>query len=132
MACDLASRGFAVNMFEMPQFQSGVRELFNTRTIDVSGVMQGRFELNKVTSEGGSCRPTSPQHYGHRNSAKRPFFLYEYGVTPSSCRLNLQVDRERKEIGRRLRYRLTPIEDFSSLKDGYTWQELYVSLHGSI
>jgi len=53
-------------------------------------------------------------------------------VTPSSCRLNLQVDRERKEIGRRLRYRLTPIEDFSSLKDGYTWQELYVSLHGSI
>jgi len=75
MACDLASRGFAVNMFEMPQFQSGVRELFNTRTIDVSGVMQGRFELNKVTSEGGSCRPTSPQHYGHRKLGEATLLL---------------------------------------------------------
>jgi opine dehydrogenase len=66
------------------------------------------------------------------NSAKQPFFLYEHGVTPASCRLNVQVDNERKTIGRRLGYRLTPIEDFSGLPEGYTWQELYMSLHGNI
>lgn len=259
MAGDLASRGFAVNMFEMPQFQGGVRELFETRTIDVSGVLRGRFELNKVTSDiddaisgvkyilvvtpafahhgyatllkgrvrsdqvivvypgafaallfrkvfdhldcpvvadvnnlpydarlTGPCRVEiygcndvnvafMPSARGSElidemrsihqyvrvyedvleaglsivnpgvhsgpcllsitaieNSPKRPFFLYEHGVTPSSCRLDLQVDRERKEIGRKLGYHLTPIEDFSGLKEGYTWQELYMSLHGNI
>ncbi len=66
------------------------------------------------------------------NSSKRPFFLYEHGVTPSSCRLNLRVDRERKEIGLKLGYGLTPIEDFTGLREGYTWQELYMRLHGNI
>jgi hypothetical protein len=33
------------------------------------------------------------------NWPKRPFFLYEHGVTPASCRVNLQIDNERKEIG---------------------------------
>ena len=51
MAGDLASRGFAVNMFEMPRFQGGVRKLFETQTIEVSGILQGTFELNKVTSD---------------------------------------------------------------------------------
>jgi opine dehydrogenase len=59
------------------------------------------------------------------NAAKRPFFLYEHGVTPASCRLNIQIDNERKAIGRELGYVLTPMEDF-------TWQELYMSIHGNI
>jgi opine dehydrogenase len=66
------------------------------------------------------------------NSPKRSFFLYEHGVTPSSCRVNVQIDNERKEIGRQLGYTLTPIEDFTGLRPGYTWQELYMSMHGSI
>ena len=66
------------------------------------------------------------------NSPKRSFFLYEHGVTPGSCRVNVQIDRERKEIGRRLGYTLTPIEDFTGLPAGYTWQELYMSIHGNI
>ena len=32
MAADLASRGFAVNLFEMPRFRDNVRALFETRT----------------------------------------------------------------------------------------------------
>jgi opine dehydrogenase len=60
------------------------------------------------------------------NSPKRPFFLYEHGVTPASCRLNLLIDQERKAIGQRLGYDLTPIEDFTGLRHGYTWQELYM------
>lgn len=259
MAADLAARGFAVNMFEMPQFQAGVRELFDTQTIHASGVIQGSFKLNRVTGDIGEAidgvryvlvvtpafaheayarllrgrvradqvvvvypgafagllfrtvfgdaecpvvaevnnlpydtRLTGPCQvaiYGYNrvniafmpaargaelldelraihpfekvyadvleaglsivnpgvhsgpcllsmtaieNSAKRPFFLYEHGVTPSSCRINVQIDNERKAIGRRLGYRLTPIEDFTGLGEGYTWQDLYMAMHGNI
>jgi opine dehydrogenase len=259
MAADLVSRGFSVTMFEMPQFRDSVRELFDTRAIRATGILQGTFKLDKVTSDideaidgarfilvvtpafaheayarllrgrvtpdqivvvypgafagllfrtvfgPGDCpvvaeannlpydaRLTGPAQvaiYGSNhvnvafmpadrgtdliadlreihpfakvytdvleaglsivnpgvhsgpcllsvtaieNSAKRPFFLYEHGVTPASCRLNVRVDDERKAIGRRLGYALTPIEDFSGLREGYTWQELYMSLHGNI
>ena len=259
MAVDLTSRGFAVNLFEMPEFSAGMREVFRTRTIHSTGMIDGSFELNKVTSDIGEAidgvrdilvvtpafahdaytrllrgRVTGDQvivvypgafagllfrtvfgeldcpvvaevnnlpydtrleapsrvvihgynpvniaflpaekgaelidemraihpyekvysdvleaglslvnpgvHGGPcllsvtaiENSAKRPFFLYEHGVTPGSCRINIQVDNERKEIGRRLGYRLTPIEDFTGLSEGYTWQELYMSIHGNI
>jgi opine dehydrogenase len=259
MAADLASRGFPVTMFEMPRFRDGLRELFETQTIHVSGVIQGSYKLNRVTSdideaiegvryilvvtpafaheayarllagraradqvvvlypgafagllfktvfEDADCpvvaevnnlpydtRLTAPCHvaiYGYNkvnvaflpaargpeligemraihpyekvyadvleaglsivnpgvhagpcllsvtaieNSAKRPFFLYEHGVTPSSCRVNLRIDEERKAIGRRLGYHLTPIEDFTGLSEGYTWQELYMAMHGNI
>jgi len=44
----------------------------------------------------------------------------------------VQVDNERKAIGRRLGYTLTPVEDFSGLPEGYSWQQLYMSLHGNI
>jgi opine dehydrogenase len=66
------------------------------------------------------------------NSPKQPFFLYEHGVTPGSCRVNLRIDGERKDIGRKLGYTLTPIEDFTGLPENYTWQELYMSIHGNI
>jgi opine dehydrogenase len=259
MAGDLASRGFAVNMFEMPQFQANVRELFASRTIRVSGVIDGTYELNNVTSDideaidgvryilvvtpafahdayarllkgrttsdqvvvvypgafagllfrtvfaDADCpvvaevnnlpydaRLVAPCHvsiYGHNrvnvafmpavkapeliddmrhihsyekvyadvleaglsivnpgvhsgpcllsvtaieNSPKQPFFLYEHGITPGSCRVNLRIDNERKEIGRKLGYRLTPIEDFTGLAENFTWQQLYMSVHGNI
>jgi opine dehydrogenase len=259
MAADLASRGFAVNMYEMPRFRDSLRELFETRTIHASGVIRGSFKLNRVTSDidaaiegvryilvvtpafahDGYARllagrvsrdqvvvvypgafagllfrtvlgddacpvvadvnnlpydarltgPCQVEIYGYNkvnvafmpaasgpaliddlraihpyqrvyadvleaglsivnpgvhtgpcllsvtaieNSPKRPFFLYEHGVTPGSCRLNVQIDNERKAIGRRLGYDLTPIEDFTGLDKGYTWQQLYMSIHGNI
>ena len=259
MAVDLTSRGFAVNMFETPEFSGAMREVFRTRTIHATGMINGSFRLNKVTSDIGEAldgvryilvvtpafahdsytellrgRVTRDQvivvypgafagllfrtafgdldcpvvaevnnlpydtrleapsrvvihgynpvniafmpaergaelidemraihpyekvysdvleaglsivnpgvHAGPcllsvtaiENSAKRPFFLYEHGVTPGACRINIQVDNERKAIGRRLGYRLTPIEDFTGLGEGYTWQELYMSIHGNI
>jgi opine dehydrogenase len=261
MAGDLASRGFRVTLFEMPQFSGRLRDLLDTRRIQVSGVIQGTFELDRVTTdideavEGaryilvvtpafaheayarllrGRIRrqqvvvtypgafaallfrrifgdgdgdgpvladvnnlpydarltgPGSVEIYGCNdvnvafmpaargpeliddlrrihpyvrvyedvleaglsivnpavhsgpcllsvtaieNSQKRPFFLYEHGVTPSSCRVNLQVDRERKLIGRKLGYRLTPVEEFTGLQEGYSWQDLYMRLHGNV
>ena len=43
MAADLVSRGFSVNLFEMPEFQPNLARLFDTRTIHASGVIQGSF-----------------------------------------------------------------------------------------
>jgi opine dehydrogenase len=51
MAADLASRGFRVNMFEMPEFKDDVSRLFETGTIEISGEIRGRFRLEKVTSD---------------------------------------------------------------------------------
>ena len=258
-AVDLASRGWAVNMFELPEFTGALQALFRSRTIRATGLLHGTFELNRVTSEideaidgvsailivtpafahdtyadllrgrvgadqlvvlcpgafgslilrsafeADDCpaiaevnnlpydtRLTAPCEvtiYGYNkvgigflpperapefedvverlhpfarryddvleaglslvnpvvhsgpcllsataieNSGKRPFYLYEHGVTPASCRVSLAIDNERKAIGERLGYRLTPIEDFTGLDDGYTWQQLYMSIHGNI
>ncbi len=66
------------------------------------------------------------------NWPKRPFFLYEHGVTPASVKMNMVLDQERKAIGRVFGYALRPIEDFSGMDEGYTWQELYKNIHGNI
>jgi len=259
MAADLMSRGFSVNMYEMPRFKDNLERLFETKAIVASGEVRGRFALNKVTTDiedaidgakfilvvtpafahdgyakllKGKVRsdqvvvvfpgafaallfktvfgvetcpviaevnnlpydarvtdPCTVAIYGFNkvnvafmpaekgpslmgqlrdirpfertyedvleaglsivnpavhsgpcllsitaieNWPKRPFFLYEHGVTPASCKVNLQIDRERKAIGRKLGYDLTPIEDFSGMKPDYTWQELYGSIHGNI
>lgn len=51
MAADLISRGFSVNMYEMPQFMPNLKRLVDTKTIMSSGQVRGRFELDKVTSD---------------------------------------------------------------------------------
>lgn len=62
------------------------------------------------------------------------FYLYEHGWTPSACRLNIAMDKERKALGNVLGYNLRPMEDFAGLPDDYTWtwQDLYKEGHGSI
>lgn len=69
----------------------------------------------------------------HIESPTREFFLYEHGVTPSSMKVNIVLDAERKEVGAALGYDLRPIEDFAGIDKGaLTWQELYKALHGEI
>lgn len=62
------------------------------------------------------------------------FYLYEHGWTPSACRLNIAMDKERKQVGAALGYCLRPMEDFAGKPDDYqwTWQDLYKEGHGSI
>lgn len=60
------------------------------------------------------------------------FFVYEHGWTPSACKLNIVLDQERKAIGKELGYHLRPMEDFSGMPDGFTWQQLYAAGHGAI
>jgi opine dehydrogenase len=259
MAADLISRGFSVNLFEMPEFRTNIEQLFSSRVIEASGEIAGRFELNLVTDDidqaiagvtyilivtpafahqgyarllkgklaadqvvvlypgafaallfkeifaGADCpvlaevnnlpydaRVTAPGkvsifglnriniafmpaakgpqlieemrgihpfervyddvleaglsivnpavHSGPcltsisaiENWPKRSFFLYEHGVTPGSMKINRAIDLERKAVGAKLGYRLTPTEDFSGIREGYSWQELYTAIHGNI
>ncbi len=62
------------------------------------------------------------------------FFLYEHGWTPSACKLNIAMDKERKAVGKVLGYDLRPMEDFAGRPQDYewTWQDLYKEGHGSI
>lgn len=60
------------------------------------------------------------------------FYIYEMGWTPSSVKVNMALDEERKAIGIALGYKLRPLEDFSGMDDGYTWQDLYMAGHGNI
>ncbi|HEY3178114.1 MAG TPA: NAD/NADP octopine/nopaline dehydrogenase family protein [Casimicrobiaceae bacterium] len=260
MAVDMMSRGFLVNMYEMPQFTENLQKLFETKTIESSGEINGRFQLARVTSDiveaiegvkyifvvtpafahegyakllrakangnqvivvvpgafagllfkrvfgNGECpviaelnnlpydarvieqckvaihgfnpvgiafmpaekatelidemsrfRPyariysdvleaglsiVNPGvHTGPcllsvtaiENSSKHPFFLYEHGVTPAACKLNIRIDNERRAVSKRLGYdNANPIEDFSGMAEGFTWQDLYMRIHGNI
>lgn len=60
------------------------------------------------------------------------FFVYEHGWTPSACKLNMVLDKERKAVGKELGYHLRPMEDFSGMPEDFTWQQLYAAGHGSI
>jgi opine dehydrogenase len=66
------------------------------------------------------------------NWPKRPFFLYEHGVTRSSVKMDLILENERKKIGEKFGYNLTALNDLLGLAEGYTWQELYKGIHGNI
>ena len=62
------------------------------------------------------------------------FFLYEHGWTPSACRFNIALDKERKAVGNALGYNLRPMEDQAGRPADYewTWEDLYKEGHGNI
>ena len=52
IAADLTLKGLTVNMFELEQFAGSMREVFETRKIEMTGVAgSGTAKLNMVTSE---------------------------------------------------------------------------------
>jgi len=51
MAVDLISRSFSVNLFEMEQFKDNLQQLFQTKTIESTGAVKGKFKLAMVTSD---------------------------------------------------------------------------------
>lgn len=70
------------------------------------------------------------------SSIERPdvdFFLYEHGFTPAAAKLALAVDRERVAVARALGYAdLQPVAAFAHIPADYTWQQLYMAIHGNI
>ena len=111
-----------------PELISQLREdLFPFQRV-YDSVLECGLSIVNPTLHTGPCL----LNIGHIESPMREFFLYEHGVTPSSMKVNVRLDNERKAVGKVLGYRLTPIEDFSGMEEGYTWQDLYKSLHGEI
>ncbi len=55
MAVDLISRGFSVNLFEMVQFKDNLQQLFQTKIIESTGAVEGKFKLAMVTSDIGKA-----------------------------------------------------------------------------
>lgn len=51
MAADLTLRGFEVTMYEMPRFKGGIKQLFDTKTIKISGVVEGIAQIHEVTDD---------------------------------------------------------------------------------
>ena len=51
MAADLSLRGFRVAIYEMPQYKHKLEELFDTKTIELTGVIKGVAKLDCVTSD---------------------------------------------------------------------------------
>lgn len=259
LAADLKHRGHRVRLFEMPRFRENVRQLFETATIEVTGVAQYRATLDLVTDDidaavtgadyvllvtpafahgayaellkgklnakqvliafpGGFAAMVLKKSFGDKNcpilvdsntlpydtrltgpckvklmgynnmrlgfmpasaakklneqlredlfdfgapyedvlecalsnvnpclhtgpcllsvsSIENPtidFYLYEHGFTPSASKLDIALDNERKALGRAFGYKITCLEDFGNLPEGYTWQQLYMSAHGQI
>lgn len=130
----LALHGYnKVNIAVLPAERG--EELFDSLCSDLfsferlySDVLECGLSIVNPTLHTGPCL----LNVSHIESPMREFFLYEHGVTKSSMKVNIRLDQERKDLGTAVGYHLTPIEDFSGLQEGYSWQELYKALHGEI
>ena len=107
---------------------SEVNELFDFQKVYTDVLEAGLSSLNPALHTGPCLLNAGPIEYWARGD----FYLYEHGFTPSAAKLDIKLDNERKAVGRKFGYDLTAMEDFCELKEGYTWQELYRSVHGNI
>ncbi|SHJ76042.1 NAD-dependent glycerol-3-phosphate dehydrogenase N-terminus [Dethiosulfatibacter aminovorans DSM 17477] len=51
MAADLTLRGYEVTMFEMPEYKGNLEQLFKTKEIKITGVINGVARIANVTSD---------------------------------------------------------------------------------
>ncbi len=105
-----------------------VRELFDFQKVYSDVLEAGLSSLNPALHTGPCLINAGPIEYWARGD----FYLYEHGFTPSAAKLDICLDNERKAVGAKFGYNLTAMEDFCELNEGYTWQELYRSVHGNI
>ncbi|MDR0621999.1 MAG: NAD/NADP octopine/nopaline dehydrogenase family protein [Deltaproteobacteria bacterium] len=60
------------------------------------------------------------------------FFIYDQGITPSSAKIDIALDQERKALGRKFGYDLTSLEEFTNLPRNFTWKDFYRATHGDV
>lgn len=51
MAADLTRKGYTVKMYEMPEYKTNMQKVFDTKTIEAEGVINGAFKLADVTDD---------------------------------------------------------------------------------
>lgn len=59
------------------------------------------------------------------------FCMYEH-FTFGAAKIDVEIDRERKAVGKAFGYKLCPLEDFTCPKgEEVTWQDIYQKMHGA-
>jgi hypothetical protein len=62
MTADLTSRGFSVNLYEMPEFAHNVQKLFETKTIEASGDPVDHQAIGRTSPKQNEAR-SNPLHF---------------------------------------------------------------------
>lgn len=95
-------------------------------------VLEGGLSMVKPEFHSGACAINiGPIEYWGRGR----FYIYEHGFTPSAAKITKRLDEERKGIGKKLGYELTPMEDFEKfvgVEGEWDWKDLYRAIHGNI
>ncbi len=107
---------------------SEIKNLYAFARVYKDVLEAGLSSLNPALHSGACLLNVGPIEYWARGD----FYLYEHGFTPSAAKLDIELDNERKKVARKFGYEIRTMEDFFSLPDGYTWQELYKAVHGNI
>lgn len=105
-----------------------VKELYPFQKVYKDVLESGLSSLNLALHSGPCLLNVGLIEYWARGD----FYLYEHGFTPSAAKVDIKLDNERKEVGKKFGYRINAIEDFCDLSEGYIWQELYRAIHGNI
>lgn len=105
-----------------------VKEFFPFVKVYEDVLEAGLSSLNPALHSGPCVLNVGPIEYWARGD----FYLYEHGFTPSAAKVDIMLDNERKEVGKKFGYRLNSMEDFCDLNENYTWKELYRAIHGNI
>lgn len=114
--------------FKGPELIDEMRSIHPFERVYSDVLESGLSIVNPALHSGACLINIGPIEYW----GKGDFYLYEHGFTPSAAKIDIVLDNERKKIGNKLGYHLRPLEDFSGMREGYTWQELYLNTHGNI
>jgi opine dehydrogenase len=110
------------------QLIDNLRKFYPFQKVYSDVLESGLSSLNPILHSGPCLLNAGPIEYWARGD----FYLYEHGFTPSAAKVDIKLDNERKEVGKKFGYSLNAMEDFFDLPKGYTWQQLYGAAHGNI
>lgn len=125
----------AVNVACLPaevseEFLNEIRELHPFEKV-YNDVLECGLSIVNPSLHSGACSV----NIGHieQQNVRGQFCMYEH-YTPACAKLSIEIDNERKAVGRAFGYKLRPIEDFAKKPEGYEWrwQDLYQTMHGDI
>lgn len=111
-----------------------IKEMVDIKAVFPDVLSCGLALVNPALHSGPCILNAGPIESPHVN-----FFLYQDGITPSSMKLDKQLDTERKEICKAFGYEgINPFKCFPLIegldKEGkdYRWEDLYRDVHGDI
>ena len=126
----ISKKKIGIGFFPSGVDQSVLRYLRNTLyafEVLYNDVVECGLSLTNPVLHIGAC-------IVNLSNIERPdvnFFLYEHGWSPSGMKINVALDRERKAIGKKLGYKIKPLEEFYNFSEDFNWQQFYAFGHGT-